>query len=332
MMQPHTLLKQLIAGAALLVAAGTGFAQSAANFPQKPISMIVPWAPGGFTDVYARKMAEKMSQHLGQPVIVENKPGANGSIGTAFVAKSAPDGYTIIVETADTHAINPSIYPPKDLRYDPIKDFKQIAILSSQPLILAVGGKVPVNTVEDLVKLAKSKPGEVSYATWGKGSVPHLGIVRIAKVTDMQLNHIPYKGVNPAVLDVVAGRVDLMLTGLFTSGEYFNNGMMRPIAAASNQRLAKLPNVPTLQELGYPDLNLRLWYGLGVPSATPDDIVQRLHQAASAAVQSTDIKGMLDKNGMDIHDLGPAEASLHVSKERERWAAAAVAAGNGLKD
>lgn len=331
-MHTKSILKCVFACAALVMAVGTSFAQTAASFPQKPISMIVPWAAGGFTDVYARKVAEKMSQTLGQPIVVENKPGANGSIGTAFVAKSAPDGYTIIVETADTHAINPSIYPPKELRYDAIKDFKQISILSSQPLILAVNGTVPVNSADDLVKMAKAKPGVMSYATWGKGSVPHLGIVRFSKVAGIQLNHIPYKGVNPAVLDVVAGRVDLMLTGFFTSGEYFKNGMMKPLAAASNQRLAMMPSLPTLQELGYPDLNLRLWYGLGVPTATPDAIVARLHQAASAAVQSADVKALLDKNGMDVHDFGPAEATLHVARERERWAAAADAAGDGLKD
>lgn len=329
-MHTKSILKAVFACAAIVACAGTSFAQTASGFPQKPITLIVPWAAGGFTDIYARKVAEKMSHSLGQPVIVDNKPGANGSIGTAFVAKSPPDGYTIIVETADTHAINPSIYP--DLKYDPVKDFKQISILSSQPLILAVNGSVAVDSVEELVKMAGAKPGVLTYATWGKGSVPHLGIVRFSKAAGIQLNHIPYKGVGPAVLDVVAGRVDLMLTGFFTSGEYFKNGKMKPLAAASSQRLAMAPNLPTLQELGYRDLDLRLWYGLGVPVATPDAVVERLHQAASAAVQSADVKALLEKNGMDIHDYGPVEATRHVMKERERWAAAAVAAGDGLRD
>lgn len=330
----HTkgILKNMFACAALVACAGISFAQSASNFPHKHITMVVPWAPGGFTDVYARKVAEKMSQNLGQPIIVENRAGANGSIGTAYVAKSAPDGYTIIVETADTHAINPSIYPPNNLKYDPIKDFKQIAILSSQPLILAINSSVPANSVADLVAMAKAKPGVLTYATWGKGSVAHLGVVRFAKSAGIQLNHIPYKGVSPAVLDVVAGRVDLMLTGVYTSGEYFKNGMMKPLAAASNQRLPLMPNLVTLQELGYQDLDLRLWYGLGVPSATPDAVVERLYQAATVALQSADVKALLDKNGMDVHGYSPAEATRHVTKERGRWAAAAEAAGDGLKD
>ena len=334
-MNPKRSLTYLFASATLLGACVAGAAQSDATqasvgFPQRPVTVIVPWPAGGFTDVYARKVSEKMAQDLGQPVIVENKPGANGAIGTAFVARSNPDGYTIVIETADTHAINPSIYPPADLRYDPIKDFRQVSILSSQPLILAVGGNVAARSVDDLVRMAKARPGELSYATWGKGSVPHLGIVRFSKVAGIDLNHIPYKGVSPAAMDVMAGRVDMMLTGLFTSSDHFKNGTMRPLAAASNQRMAMMPELPTLQELGYPDLELRLWYGLGVPTGTPDAVVERLHKAASVAMASDDIKALLDKNGMDIHNYDPARATQHVLKERERWAAAAEAAGDGL--
>lgn len=334
-MQTKQILKCAMAVAALAATSLCALAQvpaAADSYPRKPIQMIVPWAPGGLTDVYARKVAERMTQELGQPIIIENKPGANGSIGTAFVAQSAPDGHTIIVETADTHAINPSIYPPQQLKYDPIKDFKQVSILAAQPMLLGISSKVPANTLEQLVAHAKREPNGVSYATWGRGSVAHLGIVLFAKSAGIKVTHIPYKGVNPAVIDVVGGRVDMMLTGAHTSSEFFKNGTMKPLAATTARRLPMYPQVPTLQELGYKDFDIRLWYGFGVPAGTPDAVVDKLVRAVRIAVQSQEVRAFADKYGMETIGSSSQEATKHVAQERERWAAAAEAAGSDLKD
>ena len=294
---------------------------AAEPFPNKPIRLIVPWVPGGFTDIFARNVADQMSRRLGQQIVVENKPGANGSIGTDFVARSPGDGYTIIMETADTHAINPSIY--KDLKYDPVKDFKQISILSSQPLVFAVAADVKANTVAEFVALAKQQPGQLSYGTWGLGSVSHLAIERFSGEAGIKLNHVPYKGVSPAVVDVAAGRVDAMFVGFLSVGDNFKNGKIRPLAMTSAKRASLLPDVPTLQELGYRDFDVNLWYGLGVPASTPDSVVEILSAAAQYAVQKTDIRTMLEGYAMEARGTNAADASKFIVAERERWKKAA---------
>ena len=294
---------------------------AADTFPSKPIRLIVPWVPGGFTDIFARNVADQMSRRLGQQIVVENKPGANGSIGTDFVARSPGDGYTIIMETADTHAINPSIY--KDLKYDPVKDFKQISILSSQPLVFAVSAHVKANTVAEFVALAKQQPGQLSYGTWGLGSVSHLAIERFSGEAGIKLNHVPYKGVSPAIVDVAAGRVDAMFVGFLSVGDNFKNGKIRPLAMTSAKRASLLPDVQTLQELGYKDFDVNLWYGLGVPVSTPDSVVEILSAAAQYAVQKTDVKTMLESYAMEARGTNPADASKFIVAERERWKKAA---------
>ena len=307
-----------------LVFTGIVFSQAvvaADPYPNKPIRLIVPWVPGGFTDIFARNVAEQMSRRLGQQIVVENKPGANGSIGTDFVARSPGDGYTIIMETADTHAINPSIY--KDLKYDPVKDFKQISILSSQPLVFAVSAHVKANTVAEFVALAKQQPGQLSYGTWGLGSVSHLAIERFSGEAGIKLNHVPYKGVSPAVVDVAAGRVDAMFVGFLSVGDNFKNGKIRPLAMTSAKRASLLPDVQTLQELGYKDFDVNLWYGLGVPVSTPDSVVEILSAAAQYAVQKTDVKTMLESYAMEARGTNPADASKFIVAERERWKKAA---------
>ena len=306
-----------LATSAVLLAPST----QASSFPSQPIRLVVPWVPGGFTDVFARRVADAMSKKLGQPMIVENKPGANGSMGTRYVAQSAGDGYTIIMETADTHAINPSIY--KDLGYDPVNDFKQVSFLSAQPLVFAVGASVPVDTVEEFIELAKKKPGELSYGTWGIGSVAHLGFERFAGESGIRLNHIPYKGVSPAVLDVAAGRVDAIFIGLLSAGDHFKTGRLKALAMTSARTVPQMPGIKPLQELGYRDFDINLWYALGVPASTPDAVVQKLSEAAQHAIKETDIKEMLESYSMEVRGTSAAEAQAIIASERERWAKAA---------
>jgi len=294
---------------------------SASNFPSQSIRLIVPWVPGGFTDVFARKVADAMSKKLGQPMIVENKPGANGSMGTRYVAQSPGDGYTIIMETADTHAINPSIY--KDLGYDPVKDFKQVSFLSAQPLVFAVNASVPANTVQEFIALAKKKPGELTYGTWGIGSVSHLGFERFAKESDIRLSHVPYKGVSPAILDVVAGRVDAIFVGLLSAGDHFKTGKLKALAMTSARAVSQMPGIKPLREMGYQDFDINLWYALGVPASTPDAVVRTLSEAAQYAIKETDIKAMLESYSMEVRGTGADEAQAIIASERQRWAKAA---------
>ena len=294
---------------------------SASNFPSQPIRLVVPWVPGGFTDVFARKVADAMSKKLGQPIIVENKPGANGSMGTRYVAQSPGDGYTIIMETADTHAINPSIY--KDLGYDPVKDFKQVSFLSAQPLVFAVNASVPANTVQEFIALAKKKPGELTYGTWGIGSVSHLGFERFAKESDIRLSHVPYKGVSPAILDVVAGRVDAIFVGLLSAGDHFKTGKLKALAMTSARAVSQMPGIKPLREMGYQDFDINLWYALGVPASTPDAVVRTLSEAAQYAIKETDIKAMLESYSMEVRGTGADEAQAIIASERQRWAKAA---------
>ncbi|AUL14722.1 tripartite tricarboxylate transporter family receptor [Bordetella bronchiseptica E014] len=326
-MKCRTFLKAVSILACPLILAGAARAES--NYPSKPIRMIVPWVPGGFTDVFARKVAERMAQQLGQPVVVENKAGANGGIGTGFVARSPGDGYTIIMETADTHAINPAIY--QNLEYDPVKDFKQISILASQPLVFAVNASVPARTVQEFVESAKTKPGQLSYGTWGTGSVAHLGFARFAKQAGIELNHIPYKGVSPALVDVVAGRVDAIFVGFLSAGDNFKTGKLRPLALTGAQHVGLLPDTQTMQELGYEDFDVSLWYGLGVPSSTPDAVVEKLSQAAQHAVMQTDIKPMLESYAMQPRGTSAQEATRFIAEEGRKWAAAAKDAGVELQ-
>lgn len=294
------------------------------SFPSQPIRLVVPWVPGGFTDVFARKVADAMSKKLGQPMIVENKPGANGSMGTRYVAQSPGDGYTIIMETADTHAINPSIY--KDLGYDPVKDFKQVSFLSAQPLVFAVSASVPANTVEEFVDLAKKRPGELTYGTWGIGSVSHLGFERFANESGIRLNHVPYKGVSPAILDVAAGRVDAIFVGLLSAGDHFKTGKLKALAMTSARTVSQMPGIEPLQALGYQDFDINLWYALGVPASTPDAVVRTLSEAAQHAIKETDIKAMLESYSMEVRGTDAKEAQSIIASERERWAKAATEA------
>lgn len=318
-MRNLTWIKLLAVMVCSLCAATPGYAEG--TFPDRPIRLIVPWAPGGFTDIFARKVAERMSQQLGQPIVVENKAGANGSIGTAFVARSSGDGYTIIMETADTHAINPSIF--KDLAYDPVQDFKQVSILASQPLVFAVRADLPVKSVQEFVERARQSPGTISYGTWGTGSVAHLGFERFSKLAGIKLNHIPYKGVSPALVDVLAGRVDGIFIGFLSAGDNFKNGKLRPLAMTSAGRAPVLPDVPTMQELGYKDFDINLWYGLGVPAATPDSVVAALNKAAEYAIKNTDIRPMLESYAMEARGTSAQEATAYIKEERQRWGQAA---------
>jgi tripartite-type tricarboxylate transporter receptor subunit TctC len=251
---PHKLLRILLS-CTLAIAATAG----AADYPTQPIHIVVPWAAGGFTDVLGRLIAEKMSKTLGQPVIVDNKPGATGGIGSEFVSRAAPDGYNLLLTTSDALVWNVNVAkahesdPAKNAKptYDPIKDFTQIIFMGTQPVLLFVGSDVPARNISEFVAMAKAKPGAVSFGSSGEGSAVHLGMEMFSATSGIKLNHVPYKGINPALLDVIGGQVQSLFISLQGGGAYMKAGKLRPLAITSLTRSPLAPDVPTLAESGY---------------------------------------------------------------------------------
>ncbi|WP_218368974.1 tripartite tricarboxylate transporter substrate binding protein [Bordetella sp. BOR01] len=309
---------------AFAVCAGHASAGAAETFPSKPIRIIVPWTAGGFTDILARRLAEHMSGTLGQPVIVENKVGASGSIGATYVSKAAPDCYTILMETPDTMVINPMIM--KDLAYDPVKSFDQISLLVVQPMVLSSSGKSNFKSLPDLIERARSSKNPMTYGSWGNASAAHLAFAQFADLTDVQMTHIPYKGVSEAFTDVIAGRVDVIFVGMMSSKEYVANGQLRPLAIADDQRSRALPDLPTFKELGIDMPNLSLWYAFGAPAGTPPAAMKRLQEAASAALKDPAINSWLTGYGMSVVSADPDTASQFIKDEIPRWSRALKAA------
>jgi tripartite-type tricarboxylate transporter receptor subunit TctC len=294
------------------------------GYPNRVIKLVVPWSPGGFNDVLGRLVAERMSKTMGQQVLVDNRPGATGTIGTEAVARSPGDGYTLLMATADTHAIAPSVF--SQLRYDPVKDFTPVSLLVAQPVVIWAGETMPAKTLADLVKMAKDKPGNLTYASIGMGSTTHLGMERFNLASGIELNHVPYKGSGPAMSDVLSGRVDAILLTFGGAGGHATSGKLRPLAITSSQRYSFAPTIPTVAESGYPGFELTLWNGVMVPSSTPAAIVQRLEKELKDAVQSPEVKEKLA--GLGVEPIGTSSSAFKDFQAREivQWGQAAKAA------
>jgi tripartite-type tricarboxylate transporter receptor subunit TctC len=297
---------------------------SETTFPNKPIRLVVPWAPGGFTDSLARLVAEQMGRGLGQPVIVENRPGANGIMGTESVAKSAPDGYTVLMATAETHAINPSIYVK--LRYDAVNDFSPIGSIASVPLFLVTNVDVAEKTFPELMSAAAKAPQRFKYASWGTGSTGHLAFELLNAPAHVEMIHVPYKGLGPALTDVIAGRVDMTLATILSSDQFVKANRLRPIAVTSPRRSTLMPAIPTIAELGYPSYDVALWYGLVAPAATPAAVVNRLNAALREAVKDPGFRAKLAASDAEILVRSPEEFAAFLGRERVKWAGAAKSA------
>lgn len=293
-------------------------------FPQRAIKLVVPWAPGGFTDSLARLVAEQMGRVLGQPVVVDNRPGANGIMGTESVARSAPDGYTLLIATAETHAINPSTYPK--LRYDAVADFSPVGSIASVPLFLVTGMDVREKTFPDLMAAARNAPGRFKYASWGAGSTGHLAFELLNAPAGIDMVHVPYKGLGPALTDVVAGVEDMTLATLLSGGQFMKANRLRPVAVTSPRRSTLMPAVPTIAEMGYPGYDVALWYGIVAPAQTPPLIVARLHAALRDAVKDSGFKAVMASSDADILVRSPQEFADFLARERVKWAGAARSA------
>ena len=312
----------VLAFAALGAMSSSAAAQD--TWPSKPITYVVPFAPGGNTDTLARIIGQKLSQALGQPVVVENKPGAGGNIGSDYVAKAKPDGYTILGGTISSHAINPSVYPK--MPYDAVKSFEPVILIGSGPLVLATGVNTPYKTVQDVIAAAKAKPGSLSFASAGNGTSPHMAgeLFKIATSTD--LTHVPYKGSGPALTDVVAGNVPLIFDTMLVLGGQIKAGKLRPIAVAAPKRIASLPNVPTFAEVGVPGFDVASWQAVFAPAGTPKPIVQRLNADIAKILKMPDVVARLEELGIDPAAGPPEQLGEDQKSEIAKWAKVVKAA------
>jgi tripartite-type tricarboxylate transporter receptor subunit TctC len=308
--------------AALAAHAGAAAAQT---YPAKPIRLMVPFPPGGSTDIVARIVAQKLSAQLGQPLVIENRGGAGGTLGAAVVAKAPPDGYTLLVGSTSTHVVAPSVYTK--LEYDPIKDFAPVGLMAVSPYLLVVNSSVPAKTVKELVELLKSQPGQMNYASAGIGSTTHLAMEMFKSASGTFALHIPYNGNGPAGTAVVAGQVEILFGSLPALLPHSRSGRVRAIAVGTPRRSPSLPEVPTVAESGYPGFDASLWLAVFAPAGTPAPVIERLNKEIVAAVGAPDTRETLDKNGAEPLTSTPAELAAMMREGVGKYAAVVKAAG-----
>ncbi|HEY7744369.1 MAG TPA: tripartite tricarboxylate transporter substrate binding protein [Burkholderiales bacterium] len=313
-----------VAAVALFPAVFPAEAADSPTYPSKPIRVIVGFAPGGSADITARTVGQKMSELLGQPVVVDNRSGASGIIGTELAARAAPDGYTLLEATMTTHGIGPSLY--QKLPYDPIKSFEPIALMVSIPLVMFAHASVPGSNLKDVVTVLRASPGKYRYATAGNGSPPHLAAELFKLKAGVDLLHVPYKGTGAAVPDVVAGQVHFMIDGPPPFLGHVKAGRLRALAAANAKRLAQLPDVPTFAEQGYQGMEAGLWYGMLAPRGTPRDVISRLNAAINKALQQQDLRERFAASSVEVIGGTPKELGMHLEREIRRWGEVARAA------
>ena len=304
-----------------LLLAQAAFAQ---DYPRRPVRLVVPFASGGPTDIAGQILARVMQERLGQPVVVENKTGAAAVAGTDFVAKSPNDGYTVLLGTI-AHTITPALY--KTLPYDPVKDFAPVGLIARAPLVMVVRPSLPAANVADIIKLMKEQPGKLSYGSAGNGAVDHLAAGWFEARAGVKGLHVPYRGSAPAIQDLVAGRLDFMVTTFHPVLPHIQSGALRPLAAASAERLSQLPNVPTMAQAGLAEFEVSTWYSLLLPAGTAPAIVATLNKALVASLADADLKKRFLELGAEIAtDNAPEQLARFIGVELKRWAAVAESA------
>lgn len=313
--KPHSPSRRRFAhalGIGTAAALGLSIASAQGSYPNKPIRLIVPYPPGGGTDIVTRLVAQKLTQSLGQQIVVENKPGASTIIGTDAVAKAAPDGYTLGLIT-DSHAINPSFFPK--LPYDSIKDFAPVSQLVFTPLAMVAHPSLNVKTLPEFIALAKTRPGRINYASIGNGTPHQLAMEWLRSLAGIELNHVPYKGVAPALADLVAGQVDVMFTGTSSAAPYVRQNQLVALAVSSAKRQPSFPGTPSVAEAALPEFDFMTWYGVVAPAGTPREIVQHLSREIWAALNAPDIKERLTGLGVEAAPSTPEEFGAFIRKE-----------------
>lgn len=299
-------------------------------YPSRPVKIIVPFAPGGTTDIFARLVADKLSQSMGQQFIIENRGGAGGNIGADAVAKAPPDGYTLVMGTVGTHAINASLYAR--MPYNPLTDFAPVAFTAGVPNVMVVNPKnVKAMTVKEFIEEAKAAPKKLTMASSGNGTSIHLSGEMFKQMTGVEMPHVPYRGSGPAINDLVGGQVDVMFDNLPSCVEQVRAGNLRALAVTSANRSPALPNVPTLQEAGLQGFEASSWFALFAPKGTPSEIVSRLNAEVVKALQTPELKARFADLGGDIRLMSPEELGSFVQAEHAKWAGAVKAAGVKLE-
>ncbi len=328
-MQRRTLIRRSLAASALLLGGALATFQPAmaqGSWPTgKAITYVVPFAPGGNTDTLARLIAQPLGAALGTPMVIDNKGGAGGSVGSAIAARAPADGYTIMGGTISSHAINVSLYAKID--YDPVKSFTPVAMLGSGPLVLVVPASSPYKTLNDVLAGSKAKSGGLSSASPGTGTSPHMALELLAYQSGVKFTHVPYKGSGPAVQDVIGGQVDMMFDTVLIVGPHIQSGKLRPIAVSSSRRLESLPDVPTIAEAGQKGFDMGSWQAVFAPAGTPKPIVDRLHAEIMKIVATPEVQARLKGFGMVPSSMTPAELGDYQKAEVAKWAQVIKAAG-----
>lgn len=298
---------------------------AAQNYPSKPIRMVVVSTPGGSVDTLARMVGPKLAEKWGQQVVVDNRPGAGGAIAGELVARAAPDGYTLLIGTIASLGTNVSLQ--KKLPYDPVKDFSPVTLVATQNLMLLIHPSVPAKTVRELVRLAKAQPGKLSFASAGNGTGGHLSGELFRMLAGIDMLHIPYKGVAPALIDVVSGQVSMTFASILSGQPQYKSGKLRALAVTGAKRSAAVPELPTMMEAGVKDYESATWYGIAAPAGTPQEIVAKLNAEIVAILKSPEMHDRLSKEGADPVGNSPAEFGKFIQSEIEKWRKVIRAAG-----
>ena len=310
-----------VIAAALLL---TGGAQAQQDYPAKPIRIVVPSSPGGGTDILARQIAQKLTERWGQQVVVENRPGAGQMIGIELVARAAPDGYTLAL-TASPLALNTVLY--KKVPYDPIRDFAPISQIAALPNMVVTHPALPVRTMRELIALAKARPGQLVYASSGIGTGPHLAMELLLSITGAKMEHVPYKGTNPGMIDTMAGQVQVLMSTLLPPLPHIRSGRLRPLAITGAKRVVSLPDVPTVAESGVPGYEVMQWYGFVAPAHTPREVIVKLHAEISNILKSAEVRDKLAADGAEAVGSTPEQFATFIQSEIDKWTKVVKTAG-----
>ena len=318
-------MKMLIRALLAACALAAGVAQSADRYPDRPIHFVVPYPAGGPLDTVARLTAQKVAADLGQPIVVENRPGAGGNIGAEYVARAAPDGYTLLLGAVATHAINPTLYA--HIPYDAQRDFEPVTQLASTPNVLIVNPSLPVHNVREFVAYAKAHPGTLNFGSGSTGSAGHLAGELFKRMAGIDMTHVPYKGAAPAMTDLIAGQVQLMFDNLASALTQIKAGKVRALAVTTAKRTPLAPDLPTIAESGLPGFDINTWFGLFVPAKTPQPIVLRLHDEFVKALNAPDVREKMLALGAEPVGNTPAQFAAYIRSESEKYAKVIQASG-----
>jgi tripartite-type tricarboxylate transporter receptor subunit TctC len=321
-MTPRTLARLAVLGVVIALASPAALSQS---FPAKPVKLVIPFPPGGSLDNVGRLLAQKISESWGQPIVVENRPGAGGNVGADAVAKSPPDGYTVVMGALSTHAVNPSLYPK--MPYDAVKDFAPISLVAITPNVLVVNSALPVNSLKDLIAYAKANPGKVNFGSGSNGSAGHLAGELFKVDTGTDVAHIPFKGGAPATQALLAGDTQFMFDNLANAMAQLKGGKIKAIAVTTAQRSKLAPELPTMAEAGMPGFDISTWFGILAPAGTPSDVVAKWNAELVKALNAPDVREKMMAQGAEPSPTTPAEFASFIAREREKYARIIKASG-----